>query len=148
MSGRLSTSRRSLLQRLMAVGTLAVPARPLAARDPRTSGPESQATPAADDPRWQTVFAMQDWYRAQPGAERIVRGRLLAEPADAFGSGSQRTMHYRLGDRAVYSGGQRLQVLDAAVGRHVVLRGKAVDLELAGTVSREIWPAAILLGPP
>ena len=102
--------------------------------------------PAVAAEPWQPLFADADWYRSQSGQERDFSGVLEAIPPSGFLTTLQRDAQYRLGDRTLYTGAQRHPTLDALVGAPVVIRGKAVDMELEGTQVREIWPAAVRRG--
>jgi hypothetical protein len=91
---------------------------------------------------WQDLFAGENWYRNQPGAERVFSGKLVGL-APAGETALQRTSHYRLGDRTIYTGARKLPALEALVGKSVEIRGKAVDMALEGQNLKEIWPAAV-----
>ena len=111
---------------------------------------ETVASPATSSEQsgWQTIFAKQDWYLSQQGPEIEFSGVLEAVPAAGGGSSLQRSAFYSLGNRAIYTGGQRPAVLDALIGQAVVIRGKSVEFALEGTQIQEIWPAAIRRAGP
>jgi hypothetical protein len=111
---------------------------------------EAFASPATSSEQsgWQTIFANQDWYLHQPGAEVEFSGILEAVPVAGGSSGLQRPAFYKLGSRALYTGGERPAPLEALTGQAVVIRGKSVEFALEGTQVQEIWPAAIRRGGP
>ncbi|MFO0865223.1 MAG: hypothetical protein U0744_11350 [Gemmataceae bacterium] len=92
---------------------------------------------------WQDLFAKEEWYKSAEGKEQLFKGNLEAIPKGGGIGILQRTSHYKLGDRKLYTGARKHSALDNLVGKTVEIRGKAVDFELEGTAVREIWPAAI-----
>lgn len=99
---------------------------------------ESGTDPAGDAIK---LFADEGWYKQQPGKELVFRGKLEAvQPPQA--SSLMRNARYRLADRAVYTGGQKVSALDNLVGSVIEVRGKAVDMHLEGQEIKEIWPAS------
>jgi len=109
--------------------------------------PSLSGKPAPVPVGWQEFFAGEDWYRTQPGQERLFSGVLNANGQDQdLATTLQRTSLYSLGERTVYTGARRVPALDALVGKRVTLRGKAIDMELEGQTVREVWPAAVREG--
>lgn len=93
--------------------------------------------------RWQDLFSNEDWYKSAEGKEQVFKGKLEAIP-DAGGIGIlQRTSHYKLGDRKLYTGARKHPALDKLVGKAVEIKGKPAEFELEGTNVREIWPSAV-----
>ena len=111
---------------------------------------ETSPSPAKSSEQggWQTIFAKQDWYLRQPGPEVEFPGILEAEPAAGGASGLQRSVFYKLANRAIYTAGQRPAALDALIGQAVVIRGKSVEFAIEGTQIQEIWPAAVRRAGP
>lgn len=104
----------------------------------------SVVKPVSDDlSGWHDLYVGLDWYVRQPGPEQAFAGCLDAVPADGLASGLQRPAFYRLGELTVYTGADRPAPLERLIGKDVVIRGKAVEFSLEGTIVREIWPAAI-----
>jgi len=103
----------------------------------------ASASASSEQSGWQTIFASQDWYLHQPGPEVEFSGILEAVPAAGGNSSLQRSAFYKLGNRAIYTGGQRPAPLDAFIDQAVVIRGKSVEFALEGTQIQEIWPAAV-----
>jgi hypothetical protein len=108
--------------------------------------PVKSAPPARKE-----IFAKEDWYKSQSGAEKAFVGilRKLERKGDTVGFG--RFNPYRLAIQAkgkqddireVYVGAS-LQALAPYVGKRVKLMGKAVEMEVEGTIHREIWPARV-----
>jgi hypothetical protein len=110
--------------------------------------------PGADPepPGKKELFAGEDWYRAQEGKEQEFVGVLRYTPRAKDVVGFGRFNPYRLemggkpGTREVYVGGQD-ELLKGYIGRSVKLTGKPVDMEVEGTMHREIWPARVELVP-
>jgi hypothetical protein len=96
------------------------------------------------------LFAKEDWYKDQKGKEEEFTGVLEKVKAPEVGFG--RFNAYRLvmgeGDkkmtREVYVGNKK-DILDAYIGKKIKLTGKAVDMEVEGTMHKEIWPARLEL---
>ena len=111
---------------------------------------ETLASPATSSEQggWQTIFASQDWYLRQPEPEVAFSGILEAVPDAGGSSGLQRSAFYKLGSRAIYTGGQRPPALDALIGQAVIIRGKSVEFALEGSQIQEIWPAAVRRAGP
>jgi hypothetical protein len=109
------------------------------------------AEPPAKEPAPKLeLFAKEDWYKEQKGKEEDFVGVLEKVKRDGVGFG--RFNPYRLlmadGDkkstREVYVGA-KTDVLDAYVSKKIKLTGKAVDMEVEGTMHKEIWPARLEL---
>ena len=127
---------------LVVVGMMLAAA--MAARADRIAQPkEAPAKPAVVPAEWVKVFADENWYKQQAGEEQVFKGKLAGIPEAGGASTLMRTSYYTLGERTLYTGGKRIQALDALVGRAVEIRGKAVDMELEGQKVREIWPATV-----
>lgn len=96
---------------------------------------------------WVRLFADEDWYKKQKGQERQFTGVLNAIKQDPnVESTLQRTSLYSLDSyvkRTLYTGGKKVNALDALAGKYVTIRGKAVEMKLEGHVLREIWPASV-----
>jgi hypothetical protein len=108
--------------------------------------------PAKESAAKLELFSKEDWYKEQKGKEEDFVGVLDKVKRDGVGFG--RFNPYRLvmtdGDkktmREVYVGA-KTDILDAYVGKKVKLTGKAVDMEVEGTMHKEIWPARLELLP-
>jgi hypothetical protein len=110
------------------------------------------AEPPAKEPAAKLeLFAKEDWYKEQKGKEEDFVGVLeKVKGGGDFGFG--RFNPYRLvmadGDkktvREVYVGA-KTDLLDAYVGKKIKLTGKAVDMEVEGSMHKEIWPARLEL---
>jgi len=101
------------------------------------------ASAMADEPAWRPLFEKEEWYKNAEGKEQIFRGKLEAVPGADAPSTLQRSAHYKLAGRTLYTGARKVDALDKLVGKHVEMRGKAIDMELEGQRLREIWPAAV-----
>ncbi|MCS7304818.1 MAG: hypothetical protein NZ602_06900 [Thermoguttaceae bacterium] len=112
---------------------------------PTKPGAKQSKSPAKkpSEASWQKLFADEDWYQQAEGEEQIFRGRLEALPPGPEIDILMRTSFYRLGDRNIYTGARKLEVLDRLVGQEVEILGKPVDMALEGQQLKEIWPAAI-----
>lgn len=119
-----------------AVGVLAVVGMACAGR------PAATAVAAAD---WVLLFADQDWYKGQAGAEEVIAGKLESVTPPEI-STLQRNSYYRIGAMTIYTGAKRIAALDALVGKQVEIRGKLVEMNLEGQHLNEIWPAAVRAG--
>lgn len=97
---------------------------------------------------WQLLFANEDWYKQQDGKEQEFTGKLEAVPPLDGATMLMRDAFYKLGNRTIHTAGQKHPTLDKLVGKQVIIRGKAVDMELEGTNLHELWPVAIRLAPP
>lgn len=94
--------------------------------------------------KWQPLFSTESWYREQAGVETVFKGTLQALPSqDGKVTTLMRTNYYSLGGRMLYTGTYKNALLNSLIGKKVVIRGKAVDMELEGQKVNEIWPAAI-----
>jgi hypothetical protein len=125
----------------------------LAAGDPAPGGGPKDKAPLKKE-----LFANEDWYRSQKGAEQSFVGVLQRVERGKGGVGFGRFNPYRLlmdargkkDTREVYVGGKP-DLLTPFIGKRVKLTGKAVDMEVEGRMHREIWPARIeelKAGPP
>ena len=93
---------------------------------------------------WKDVARNEKWYKEQRDAnERTFTGLLEPVPDAGGPSTLQRTRHYKLGDRMVFTAGRKHPALDALVGKRVDVRGKAVDMELEGRQLKELWPGQV-----
>ncbi|MBA4387056.1 MAG: hypothetical protein C0404_03685 [Verrucomicrobia bacterium] len=91
---------------------------------------------------WTKLFAEEPWYKQQAGTEELFRGKLEAvQPPEA--STLMRDALYKLGDRTLYTGAKKIQVLDSLAGKDVEIRGKAVDMNLEGRSLKEVWPGSV-----
>jgi len=109
------------------------------------AGPQEPKLPATqpDQAEWQKLFADQDWYQQAQGKEQIFHGQLEAVP-QAGGIGFfMRASFYRLGNRTLYTGARKIEILEKLIGRQVEILGKPVDMALEGRQVQEIWPAAV-----
>src|SRR5438105_4763274 len=97
---------------------------------------------AEKEAAWTPVFADEQWYKDQAGAEQVVAGTLEAVPEAGPGT-LMRPAQYRLGNRTLYTAGKKHAALDALVGQKVEIRGKVVDMELEGQAVHELWPGAV-----
>jgi len=113
---------------------------------PAAPAPKPAQRPGAVQGAWQTLFANEQWYQRQQGAEEVFRGKLEAVPNAGGFTTLQRTSYYKLSARTIYTGAKKVAALDRLVGRQVEIRGKPVDMALEGQEVREIWPAAIRAG--
>ena len=118
------------------------PSQPIPPTKPRPKEPKSPS-PNPDEPAWQKLFADEEWYKQAEGKEQIFRGRLEAVPLGPGIGFLMRASFYRLGDRSIYTGARKLEVLDRLVGQEVEILGKPVDMALEGRQLKEIWPAAV-----
>jgi RNA polymerase sigma factor (sigma-70 family) len=110
----------------------------------KAKGAAGAADPAAGAGAWQNLFAAKRWYKSQKGTEQIFKGKLIAlKRAAGMDTTLQRTSHYKLGDRTIYTGAKKLSLLDKLVGKNVEIRGKPVNMSLEGRNLKEIWPAAV-----
>lgn len=96
----------------------------------------------ADQPEWTSVFADEDWYKTQAGPEEVYTGKLVGDKPTEV-STLMRDAYYSLGDRTVFTSGQKHPALDRLVGQDIEVRGKAVDMELEGQSLKELWPGAV-----
>ncbi len=122
-----------------APGGLTEPAPPT--EPPPQEAKQPSETPS--EPAWQKLFADEDWYKQAEGKEQIFRGRLEAVPQGPAIGFLMRSAFYRLGDRTIYTGARKMEVLDRLVGQEVEILGKPVDMGLEGRQVKEIWPAAV-----
>jgi len=122
------------------------PGQPTPPTEPSQKEPKSPSA-KPDEPAWQKLFAEEDWYKQAEGKEQIFRGRLEAVPQGPAIGFLMRTWFYRLGQRSIYTGARKLEVLDRLVGQEVEILGKAVDMALEGRQVKEIWPAAVRPAP-
>ncbi len=118
----------------------------LAGRAGVTRAADAHTEPAAAAADGEKLYADEKWYQQQAGAEQVFRGKLQAVAAPRASS-LMRNALYKLGNRTIYTGAKKLPAFDALAGKEVEIRGKAVDMELAGRPVREIWPAAIRPAP-
>jgi hypothetical protein len=125
------------------------PGQPTNPTEPSQKEPKSSSA-KPDEPAWQKLFADEEWYKQAEGKEQIFRGRLEAVPQGPAIGFLMRTWFYRLGQRSIYTGARKLEVLDRLVGQEVEILGKAVDMALEGRQVKEIWPAAVrpVVGQP
>ena len=105
-------------------------------------GPAATAVAAND---WLPLFADQNWYKGQAGAEEVIAGKLESVTPPEI-STLQRNSYYKIGARMIYTGAKKLAALDALVGKQVEVRGKLVEMNLEGQHLNEIWPAAVRAG--
>src|SRR5262249_33217541 len=93
--------------------------------------------------------AKEDFYKTQGGKEEDFVG-VVQKVKGGGGVGFGRFNPYRLEMkkdgkttvREIYVGGKK-DVLDPYVGKTVKVTGKAVDMEVEGTMHHEIWPARL-----
>ncbi len=109
------------------------------------------AEPPAREPAAKLeLFAKEDFYKNQKGKEEDFVGTLEKVKAPEVGFGRFNAFHLVMGDgdkkttREVYVGG-KTDILNDYVGKKIKLSGKAVDMEVEGTVHKEIWPARLEL---
>lgn len=138
---------------LLGLGLFLAVAAIRASQNDESTGMESNQTPTSravlpEANGWLDLFAGEDWYVRQPEPEREFTGVLEAIPQQGEYGTLQRPAYYRLGERAIYTGGRRLEPLDAWIGKAVIVRGKAVEFPLEGTLIQEIWPAAVRRASP
>ena len=98
---------------------------------------------------WRKLFADQRWYKTRRGDEQEFTGVLKAKPkprpGEIVASTLQRECYYFLGEWRVYTGARRHAALETLAGKKVVIRGKAVEMDLEGQHLKELWPAAVRL---
>jgi hypothetical protein len=97
---------------------------------------------------WQDLFSKEEWYKSAEGKEQVFKGKLEAIPNGGGIGILQRTSHYKLGARKLYTGARKHPALDKLVGKAVEIKGKPADFELEGTNVREIWPSAVREATP
>jgi hypothetical protein len=86
--------------------------------------------------------------RQQPLPGGGVSLTLRDPTASISASTGQRPAFYKLAGRTVYTGAQKHPALERLVGQRVVVRGKAVRLQLSGATFDEVWPASVrAVGP-
>ncbi|MCE9531203.1 MAG: hypothetical protein K8T89_08790 [Planctomycetes bacterium] len=109
---------------------------------------------AADPAPKKELFAKEDWYTGQKGAEKEFTGVLKYNPPPKGTVGFGRVNPYRLvfnNDpkefREVYVGGKD-ELLKEYADKRVKFVGKAVDMNVEGRAHLEIWPARVELLPP
>lgn len=94
------------------------------------------------------IFAAEEFYKNQPGAEKEWVGVLkkIDRGDDVVGIGRFNPFWLDMGKdrREVYAGSQG-KLLEPYVGRKVRLHGKAVELEVVGRVHREIWTGWLIV---
>jgi len=98
---------------------------------------------------WHKLHADERWYKNQRGKEREFTGVLKVKPkpkpGEIMASTLQRECYYFVGEWRVYTGAKRVAVLEQLGGKNVVIRGKAVEMNLEGQHLKEIWPATVKL---
>jgi hypothetical protein len=93
---------------------------------------------------WRDVNKNDKHYRdMKDDKEQTFTGLLEANPNAEGPSTLQRTRHYKLGDKMIFTAGKRHPALDEFVGKKVEIRGKAVKMELEGQQLDELWPGQI-----
>lgn len=135
--------------------------------------PAAQPDAKKDAPAKQELFAAENWYKGQAGEEQQFIG-VLKKVANKGKAGIGRMNAYVLQstrqekvpvvvkvdgkavteyrhvevtfERDVYVAGKN-DILDSYVGKHVLMVGKAVTLQLEGRTYNEIWPARIEVLP-
>lgn len=107
-------------------------------------GAPDDAAPARRD-----LFGNEAWYKAQAGRVQAFEGTLRHAPRAPGVVGFGRFNAYKLempagkpNVREVYVGGKD-DLLKPYIGKKVKITGKAVDMEVEGTMHKEIWPARI-----
>lgn len=107
--------------------------------------------PGDEPPVKKELFATEDWYKSQEGKEQTFEGVLKYQPRpkDTVGFGRYNPftllMEAEGGKRdirEVFVGGQE-ELLKPYAGRRVRITGKPIDMEVEGTMHREIWPARL-----
>ena len=116
--------------------------------DASPSGPLSPERLAANNKiaakAWREVSRNEKAYRDMKDVkEQTFTGVLEAMPVDGGPSILQRTHHYKLGDKLIFTSGKKHPALDEFVGKKVEIRGKPVTMELEGQKLNELWPAQV-----
>lgn len=112
--------------------------------------PERLAANAAVAARaWVDVSKNEKWYQEKKDVkEQVYTGKLTANP-DAGGiSTLQRTHHYKLDDKPIFTAAKKSDKLDKLLGQQVDIRGRVVDQELEGQKLSELWPASVRPAQP
>jgi hypothetical protein len=98
---------------------------------------------------WKDVGGGEPWFKDKKDVkEQTFTGTLDALPEPTGVTTTQRTHFYKLGDHELFVGPKKNKTLDALVGQKVELRGKPVDMELAGQQLHELWPTLVRPAQP
>jgi len=100
------------------------------------------------------LFAAEEFYKGQDGKEQVFEGVLKYKPRGdgvvGFGRYNPFTLTMttdgKKSIREVYVGGKD-ELLKPYADKAVRIVGKPVDMEVEGTMHREIWPARVELAP-
>lgn len=102
---------------------------------------------AGDVPAVSQLFADEQWYKQAKQREQVFEGVIRKEPSPMATSGRWNPvrLHSKQGPIWEVYLGAKTEMLDAYVGSHVRITGKAIDMNVEGQEHREIWPAQIEL---
>jgi len=110
-------------------------------------GGKGAVTAAVKPGVWHKLSGDARWYKRQKSKEREFTGTLKVKPKPQpgmiMGTSLMRPCYYWLGEWRIYTGARRVDVLEQLGGKKVVIRGKAVEMNLEGQHLKEIWPATV-----